>query len=189
MAVYSTYTDQELAALLKQGDSAALTEIHKRYYLALYAHAYKRFPYREEVRDLLQELFTYLWDHKEQLVMTTTLPGYLYAAVRNRILNQHRNQKVRNSYATALQKFSEQAEPITDNLIREKELMALVEREIAALPAQMRLIFELSRNEELSHNEIAEKLNLSPQTVRTQVRNALRILRVKLGANIFLIFF
>jgi RNA polymerase sigma-70 factor (family 1) len=189
MAGYSAYTDQELVALLKQGDQAALTEIHNRYYAVLYTHAYKRFPYREEVLDILQELFTYMWDHREQLVFTATLPGYLYASVRNRVLNLQRNQKVRGQYAASLQEFSEQGENITDNLIREKELLKMVEREIANLPPQMRIIFELSRNEELSHNEIAEKLNLSPQTVRTQVRNALRILRVKLGANIIFIFF
>ncbi|ACU03124.1 RNA polymerase sigma-70 factor [Pedobacter heparinus] len=188
MGAYSTYTDQELTALLKSGDSHALTEIHSRYYAVLYAHAYKRFPYREEVLDILQELFTYMWDHRMQLVFTTTLPGYLYAAVRNRVLNLHRSQKVRGEYAVSLQEFSEQGESITDNLIREKELLQMVEQEIAKLPTQMRIIFDLSRNEALSHNEIAKKLNLSPQTVRTQVRNALRILRVKLGANIFLIF-
>ncbi|MES2458021.1 MAG: RNA polymerase sigma-70 factor [Bacteroidota bacterium] len=189
MAAYSTYTDQELTALLREGDQAALTEIHNRYYMVLYAHAYKRFPYREEVLDVLQELFTYLWDNRSQLLFASTLPGYLYASIRNRILNLHRNQKVRAEYAVSLQAFAEQGESITDNILREKELLRIVEIEIAALPVQMRIIFELSRNEELSHNEIAERLNLSPQTVRTQVRNALRILRIKLGVNIFLIFF
>jgi RNA polymerase sigma-70 factor (ECF subfamily) len=53
----------------------------------------------------------------------------------------------------------------------------------------MRLIFEMSRNSHLTHKEIADELGISPQTVRTQVRNALRILRVKVGTNIFFILF
>lgn len=189
MSTYNIFTDQELVVLLRQGDQHALTEIHRRYYSVLYAHVYKRFPYREEVLDLLQELFVYLWDHREKLSFTTGLPGYLYTSIRNRVLNLHRSQKVRGKYAASLQKFAEEGVLITDDLIREKELIHMIEREIAALPQQMRLIFELSRKQELSHNEIAEQLNLSPLTVRTQVRNALRILRVKLGLNVFMIFF
>lgn len=189
MSTYYAFTDQELTALLRQGDQHALTEIHRRYYAVLYAHVYRRFPYRDEVLDLLQELFVYLWDHRERLQFTTGLPAYLYTSVRNRVLNLHRNQKVRGVYAASLQQFAEKGELITDHLVREKELMELIEREIAALPQQMRLIFEMSRKQELSHNEIAEQLNLSPLTVRTQVRNALRILRVKLGIHVLLFFF
>jgi RNA polymerase sigma-70 factor (ECF subfamily) len=183
------YTDEQLLSMLKQGDQAALTEIHSRYYAVLYAHAYKRFPYREEIRDILQELFTYLWNNRESLKLSTGLPAYLYASVRNRILNIYRNNKVRVEYAASIQAFAKEGETIADERLREKELLRMVEWEIAALPSQMRIIFELSRNHDLSHIEIAEKLGLSPQTVRTQVRNALRILRVKLGTNIFFILF
>jgi len=187
--VYRECTDEQLLSLLKGGDQAALTEIHGRFYAVLYAHAYKRYPYREEIRDILQELFTYLWDSREDIRVSTGLPAYLYASVRNRILNIHRNHKVRRDYAISIQAFAKEGETITDDQLREKELVQVVEREIAALPTQMRIIFELSRNQDLSHIEIAEKLGLSPQTVRTQVRNALRILRVKLGPNIFFILF
>ncbi len=189
MLNYTGYTDAELADLLKEDDPAALTEIHSRYYGLLYTHAYKRFPYREEVRDILQELFIYVWDHRKELQLTTGLPAYLYAAIRNRLLKLHRHQKIRGQYASSLQAFAEKGENTIYDQVHEKELLQMIELEIASLPAQMRLIFELSRNEDLSHNEIAERLNLSPHTVRTQVRNALRVLRKKLGTNIFFLFF
>lgn len=189
MNSYQTFTDQELTVLLKQGEKAALTEIYKRYQGVLYSHAYRRFPYREEVNDIVQELFFFLWDNRKALQVTTSLKSYLYTAVRNRILNIYRNQKVRENFALSLQSFIHDGSNITEEAIREKELIKLVEQEITALPGQMRLIFEMSRKLEMSHNEIAEHLNLSPQTVRTQVRNALRILRIKLGANVFLTFF
>jgi RNA polymerase sigma-70 factor (family 1) len=189
MSAYSLYSDQELTTLLKEGDPVALKEIHARYNAMLYAHAYKRYPYREEVRDILQDLFIYLWDNRDALVFNTGLPAYLYAAVRNRLLSLYRKQKTRGIYAASLQSYIDQGENQTDDNYQEKELLEIINKEIAALPPQMRLIFELSRNQELTHNEIAEKLNLSPHTVRTQVRSALRILRLKLGANIFLLFF
>lgn len=189
MEPYSKLSDSEVINLLKSGDSFALTELHARYHVILYAYAYRRYPYREEVRDILQELFIYIWDHREDLNFSTGLPAYLYASVRNRLLSLYRKQNTRGQYISSLQSFIEKGENLTEDNLREKELVELVNKEIALLPAQMRLIFELSRNQELSHNEIAEMLNLSPHTVRTQVRSALRVLRVKLGTNIFFIFF
>jgi len=189
MAFYNSYTDLELIALLKKDDKVALAEIYRRYQGVLYSHAYRRLPDREEVRDIIQELFVYLWSNRKQLHMTVSLSSYLYASVRNRVLNQYRNKKVRDNFAASLQEFIDQGENVIEEQLREKELALLVEKEIAALPDQMRLVFEMSRKLEMSHNEIAGALNLSPHTVRNQVHNALKILRVKLGANILFILF
>ena len=189
MAVYTSCTDAELLVLLKQDDKIALTEIYKRYQGILYSHAYRRLPDREEVRDIIQELFTYLWSSRQRLDMTGSLSSYLYAAIRNRVLNQYRNKKVRNNFADSLQQFIDESENVIEDKLREKELRLLIEKEVAALPDQMRLVFEMSRELEMSHNEIANALNLSPHTVRNQVHNALKILRVKLGANIIFMLF
>lgn len=175
--------------MLASGDRSALDEIYKRYHGILYSHAYRRFPDREEVRDIVHDIFISLWNNRQNLQITTSLPAYLYTSVRNRILNVIRHQKVHDTFAGSLQGFIDKGENITDDNLREKELIRLVEQEVAALPPQMRLIFEMSRNLEMSHQQIAAELNLSPLTVRTQVRNALRILKIRLGAHLFSIFF
>ncbi|SMG44830.1 RNA polymerase sigma-70 factor, ECF subfamily [Sphingobacterium psychroaquaticum] len=182
-------TDIELVRLLRNGDHDALERIYKRYHHVLYSHAYRRLPDREEVRDILHEIFINLWQNRDTFFITSSLSAYLYAAVRSRVLNVVRNQKVRDSYAQSLQAFMDEGVEVTETKFREKELIRLVEQEVRALPTQMRIIFEMSRFQERSHKEVAEELNISPQTVRTQVRNALRILRVKLGDNIFTLFF
>lgn len=187
MANYSTLPDHELLDLLKSGDIAAFTAVHDRYYGLLYSHAYKRLSQREEVKDILQELFAYLWNNRET-IQFTSLPAYLYTAARNRILNVYRHQKVRSDHVAAFQAYLGGPEPLADELLREKELIALVEKEVAALPPKMRQVFEMSRNLHLSHQEIADQLNLSPLTVRKQVNNSLKILRVKLGGYFFLLF-
>lgn len=105
------------------------------------------------------------------------------------MINVFNKQKIRHEYAQSLQIFLDKGESVTDWSIREKELIALVEKEIAALPPQMQKVFQLSRNSHLSHNEIAELLNTSPLTVRKQIQNSLKILKSKLGANIFLTLF
>jgi RNA polymerase sigma-70 factor (family 1) len=189
MAVYTSYSDTDLVTLLKAGDKTALKEIYARYYGILYSHAYRRLPDREEVRDIIQELFAYLWTNRRQLAFKTSLSSYLYAAVRNRVLNQYRNRKVRDNFVASLQGFIDAGENVIEDELQEKELRKLIEKEVKALPEQMRIVFEMSRNLEMSHSEIATELGLSTNTVRNQVHNALKVLRGKLGNNNLLMLF
>ncbi|TWI97531.1 RNA polymerase sigma-70 factor (ECF subfamily) [Mucilaginibacter frigoritolerans] len=186
---YESYDDVELIILLRKGDLNAFTTIHKRYYGVLYSHAYKRLPDREEVKDILQELFTYIWNNKETIKFNINLQAYLYTAVRNKILNVFKHQKVKSDYITSFEAFLVNDQPTPDETLRIKELISIINAEVRALPPQMRLIFEMSRNANLSHLEIAEKLQISPLTVKKQVNNSLRILRVKLGTHFFMMFF
>jgi len=75
----------------------------------------------------------------------------------------------------------------TDSYIREKELAAIIEKEIYNLPSKMREIFLLSRKDNLSNNEIAARLDISEKTVRNQLSTALKTLKTKLGLATFLL--
>jgi RNA polymerase sigma-70 factor (family 1) len=189
MQTYDSYSDDELIGLLRSGDLRAFSAIHNRYYGVLYSHAYKRLPEREEIRDMLQELFAGLWNNRVTIHLNVNLQAYLYTAVRNRILNIFKHQKIKSAYVASFEKFMVDYTPMADEDIRIKELIALVEAEVNSLPPQMRLIFNMSRNGNLSHREIAEQLNISPLTVKKQVNNSLKILRVKLGTHFFFLFF
>lgn len=189
MSGYKLFSDQELTTLLREGDHVAFAEIHKRYYPLLYSHAFKRLPYREEVRDILQELFAYLWDNRSELNFTSGLAAYLYTSVRNRVINVFTKEKIRQEYAVSFARYTEEGTQETDERIRERELVALIEKEIASLPDQMRKVFEMSRFQHLSHNEIAEIMKTSPLTVRKQIQNALKILRTKLNDTAFFTIF
>ena len=185
--LYQSYSDAELTELFKSGDLGAFTEVHKRYYGQLYNHAYKRFPDREGVKDLLQELFISVWNGRETIDLKTGLSVYLYKAVRNRILNVYRHEKIKENYISSFQNFLDNNnDPIADEILRVKELIAIINTEIAALPPKMRRIFEMSRQENLSYQEIAEQLNISALTVRKQVQNSIKILRTKIGAYLFM---
>ncbi len=188
--LYKSYNDAELTALLSSGDLDAFTEIHNRYYAVLYNHAYKRLQDSEVVKDILQELFIRIWDARETIDLKTGLSAYLFTAVRNRILNVYRHHKIKENYITSFQNFlNNNTEPIADELLRVKELMAIINAEIASLPPKMRRIFEMSRQENLSYQEIAENLGISALTVRKQVQNSLKILRVKIGAYLYMFLF
>jgi RNA polymerase sigma-70 factor (family 1) len=187
MHLYRNFSDQELMSLLKEGDRLAFTEIYDRYKGPLYIHAFNLLRDREEAKDILQQTFTVLWNGRHGFNLKSYLSGYLYAAVRNKIFKLLAHKKVESKYMTALASFSEEGECITDHLVREHQLLAIIEKEIAELPEKMREIFELSRKTGLSHKEIAVRLNLSEKTVRNQINNALKILRGRLGLVVYLI--
>ncbi|WP_207422777.1 RNA polymerase sigma-70 factor [Desertivirga brevis] len=189
MAVYRGLSDDQLSELLKTGDKGAYTEIYNRYNSLLYIHAYKKFQNREEARDVVQEVFTMIWQRRETLNSVSNLGGFLYSCVHNSILNFISRENIKAKYIDSLQSFINTAPEHTDSLIREKQLRAIIEKEIASLPLKMRIVFEMSRNEKLSHREIAEKLNISEETVKRQVKNALKILRTRLGLILYLIFY
>ncbi len=186
MANYSSFTDHELTGLLKADDRAAFAEIYDRYKRLLFLNAYNRLRNRQEAEDVVQEIFASLWNRRLTLTFSGHLAGYLYTSVRNRILDHYSQQQKESIYIQSLQKFIDEGESITDHLVRENEMNALIDREIAQLPKKMREVFELSRKAELSHKEIAEKLNISEQTVRKHVQHALRTLRVKLGLYVII---
>lgn len=186
MPSYSSFSDVELAELLKADDSVAYTIIYNRYFHTLYVHAFQKLNDKQEAQDIVHELFAQLWNKRQELNIHTNLVGYLYTGIRNKILDYITHQKVRTKYVNSLQNFLESNYSITDHRIREKQLKELIDRGIADLPDKMREIFELSRKKTLTHRQIAEQLNLSEQTVKKQVNNALRILRTKLGAMLFL---
>ncbi len=187
MSVYQQFTDQELTDLLTSGDQQAYTEIYDRYIFVLLNHIYNRTHDREEAKDIVHEVFARLWANREGLEITSSLAGFLYTSARNIVLNQVTRKKVEAKYFNSILKFLEHPQVITDHKVRENQLIAIIEKEIAALPPKMREVFELSRKQHLSHREIAEKLAISEQTVSKHVTNALKILRIKLGLFAYLL--
>ncbi len=184
---YFSYSDEDLFSLLKEGDHDAFTEIYNRYSGVLYAHTLKRLQEPEEAMDIVHELFTYLWQNREEIEITSYLSGYLYTSVRNRVINSIAHKDITSKYYEFKQSSSYYMISSTDHLVREKQLSEIIEKEINALPERMREVFELSRFQHLSHREIACRLNITELTVKKQVNKALRVLRIKLDLFIVLI--
>jgi RNA polymerase sigma-70 factor (ECF subfamily) len=182
------HSDLELLSRVREGDESAFEAIYKRYYPLLYIHACKLLKGSEEAEDCVQEVFSSLWQRAGQLEISVSLSSYLYTSIRNRVLNRIEHHRVRTAYLVSLQRFMKEGTSVADEELRLRELTALIEKEIAALPEKMREVFELSRREELSHKEIAEKLNISDKTVKKQVNNALKILRNRLKGPLRFLF-
>jgi RNA polymerase sigma-70 factor (ECF subfamily) len=189
MKDFSSYTDRDLLSLLRESNHTAYTEIYKRYSGILYLHAYNKLRNREEAKDILQELFTTIWNRREELRIETSLSGYLYTAIRNRVLKQMAGKDVEAQYITSITKYANHWECITDHLTRQNQLATIIENEIESLPAKMKEVFLLSRKTHLSHRQIALQLGITEATAKKQVNNALKILRARLGLFAWLLLF
>lgn len=183
-------SDEVLFSLSRKGDATAFHEIHKRYKGILLVHAYKKLGDFEEAKDLVQDLFLSIWQNRKRLPDTQNFSGYLYRALRNRVINTLLRKNVKNKYLDGFKKFYQEGRNETDEYIRERELAQQIEREINALPPKMREVFRLSRESQLPNRVIAEQLNISEFTVKNHIKKALKALRAKLGrgAHIFFIF-
>ena len=179
--MYSEFTDSELVILLKNKDHAAFSEIYNRYAMLIFYKVNQMIRDEEASKDLVQDLFVGFWDKPELIQENNNLSGYLYIAGRNRVLKFIQRNKLKNDHITSLAKYASEVSLETMQDIDERELKIIVQKEIDNLPAKMKVIFELSRKDNLSHAEIAKKLGLSDQTVKKQINNALKVLRAKLS--------
>lgn len=181
IASYRKLSDVELNHLTQSGDHAAFTEIYDRYWSVLYLHARHMLNNQDYASDAVQEVFTGIWNKREQIDLTTSLNAYLYRAVRNTVLNMIRKGKLEGDYKQQLVHIYDNGEFNTDEQVNYNELKNLIEKEVQLLPKKMRQVFELSRNQNLTHGEIATLLDISDTTVKKQISRAIHILRRKLN--------
>lgn len=189
MAFFTTDDEQTVLAQLREGSSDAYMLIYCRFQPPLYTHLYKKLGDREEVMDIIHDLFADLWEKRETLNITNSLAAYLFQAVRYQVIGRLDKARSAQRYLDSLDAFAQQYVASTDHRVRENMLLELIEKEIDAMPPRMKAVFELSRKEGLSHKEIAEMLQISEQSVRSHVKNALRILRLKIGFYLIMVSF
>ncbi|WP_448138488.1 RNA polymerase sigma factor [Sphingobacterium siyangense] len=181
MDKYKLLSDSELVSLLKKRDRGAFAQIYDRYSMMIYYKINQMLREEDVSKDLVQDLFTAIWEKSDLIKDDVGISSYLYVASRNRVLRYIQRAKTKSDYLNEIGKYSLRVSDETLEKIDEKDLMLLITNEISKLPAKMREVFELSRLEDLSHREIAERLNLSESTVKKQVQNALKILKVRLS--------
>lgn len=152
----------------------------KTYYQPLCNYAYSFVQDREEAEEIVQSTFMSVWEKKEAIEIKTSLKSYLYTMVRNASLNVIKHQKVKQKHAVEEVAVASSSIESVSHHILSQELEARILAALEKLPEQCRLIFKLSRFEELKYAEIADQLNLSVKTVENQMGKALKIMREQL---------
>lgn len=178
---YGSYNEYELTRLFKSGDDAAFKEIYLRYDKPLYLYAYHKLGSREESRDVVQDVFAWMLNNRSDIDLKTTLSGYLYKSVLNKIYNIYKHKQVLHKYSAEGNGYLDLERTGTDFLIREKDIKALIEKTIAEMPPRMREVYELKSKKYLSARQIAQYTGVAESTVNTQLKRAMKHLKLKLG--------
>lgn len=180
MSAYSTYTDQELVALLTKGDEQGFEHLYNRYWDRLLHFAYQKTGDRVEAENVVQDVFVSLWNRRETLNIKADISHYLVVSVKYRVIRifeQQRTQRLNEQQS--LSTFD-----VLDNSTQEylefDELKQRLEKLICELPEKPALIFRLSREEGLSHKEIADQLNISERAVNDSLVKTKKSLSVNL---------
>lgn len=155
--------------------------MYKRYAVQLLAIALNKTGDKETAQELVQESFINLYQHKTSLVESTSVKAYLYVILKNKIINQYRQDLLKQRYSDYITHHvpSNELSPLVYVETRELELQ--LRQAIEQLPPQCRMVFKLSREQYLSDKEIAAAMDISVNTVEQHKRKALRLLRGSLG--------
>ncbi len=172
-----------------QFNDAALEIFFKEYFVPLCTYCKYRFNFDSDLaKETVHMAFIRLWENRNTISHDLSLKAYMYKIVTNLSLDVLKHQKVKEKHETFIgSKFNDTFSPSGYTSSEYKELKHEIDKAIDELPQQMRIIFELSRYENLKYAEIAERLDISVKTVETQISRALSKLRQKLSHYISVI--
>jgi RNA polymerase sigma-70 factor, ECF subfamily len=173
-------SENQLLDTLKAGDITAFEMIFKTYYQPLCNYAYTFVQDKDEAEEIVQTTFLAVWEKKEVLEIRSTIRPYLYAMVRNACLNVIKHEKIKQQHATVELAMGESSVESVTRTVMANELERRIHQAMEALPEQCRLVFKLSRFEELKYQEIADQLEISIKTVENHMGKALKIMREQL---------
>lgn len=125
-----------------------------------------------DAKDLVQDLFTDLWERRDTLCINTSIHHYLFSAARKMILRKLRDDGVKARHLDRLIRCKEQGIDMTMRLILHKDIIGRLQAALHHLPEKERQVFILSHFDELSIREIALKTGTAEQTVRNQLNSA-----------------
>ena len=185
--------DEKYILGLRKGSHADFNKLYDLYADRLYGFAYNLTHSSEMAEEIVQEVFLKIWQMREHLSPEYSFRSFLFTIAKNKFLNDLRNRLTLLSYDeyTAQLDAAEEGANTTENEFNFHELNEQILQAKNKLSKRQRTIFEMSREEGLSSQEIALKLDISEQSVRNQLSSALKVLReelIRIGFSFALFF-
>lgn len=180
-----TFLDEHLLlSQIAEGNKMAFNSVYKKYWQSTYTEAYKRLKDTDQAKDIVQEIFTYIWIKRESIHIEN-LAAYLHVAVRNKVFKLVEKQKLTHPFFEFLENIPTVHSQPDANLLW-KEFLASYEALINTLPYKRQIIFRLRFQDDLSTTDIAKQLGLSRKTVQNQLGKAFEQLKLSIN-HIFMI--
>lgn len=171
-------SDKELILLLQKGDKIAFYNIYERYCKRLYGFVLRYIKVDADADEIVQEVFVKIWDSRNKINAHSSFDSFLFTIAYNAtisLLRKKTNEKKYLEHLKSLQQVREAPDLI--NEIYFKELDDQITALLNKVPLRQKEIFQLSRYEGLSHDEIAKKLNITVNTVKKHMTNTLTFLK------------
>jgi RNA polymerase sigma-70 factor (ECF subfamily) len=173
---YRLLEDEILLKLLKISDELAFREIYLRYWKGLYYSALNKINNKEVAEDIVQTLFTDIWERREKHSIQN-LSAYLDTAVKYRVINYIKSAISKKALLSNISEKQKTEENNTDLLLLVQELNAAIDNAISQLPQKTQTVFRLSRFEHHSNKEISHIMDLSEKAVEYHITQSLKSLR------------
>ena len=182
MADKAPYNEKELLHQLAAGSEEAFRMLFNAYRNKLYTYIYKLSGSAEAAEDTVHDVFLKLWVQRERLTEIQNLNAYLYRMAHNDAFTVFRRMAKETLILAELQKEQGNDERGGgEEKIVQEEVRAFVRQAIDKLTPQQKLVFLLSRQDGLKHDEIAQRLNITKNTVKNHIVEALKFLREEIG--------
>lgn len=180
--------DKYLIRQIKEKDDEnAFKVLFETHYQTLYNYARYNINDEDACHDIIQDVFTYLWDKRHVIEIKQTIKSYLLTSTHNACINYLKKQNTKKHHISEFLYGTDKSENGYDPIF-ENALIENLNNIIDDLPPQCREIFRMSRIKGLKHKEIATKLNISTRTVETQIYRALRAIKKNLNYLVLLFF-
>ncbi len=162
---------------LKSGNHKVYEKLFREFYVPLCKYAHSILRDVDEAEDMVQKTFCKLWEQRDDIEIHTSIKSYLYRIVHNDCINKIKQHTIRSEHNEHYAYEKDRLSNDVENRVLANELQQQVELVVNSMPPRCREIFTMSRQQQLSYAEIAKELDISVNTVETQVVKALRLLR------------
>ena len=174
MNLISKQEEKELIIRLIEGDAKAFERIYYKYVERVYYFAIRYLKDESETEEIVQEVFTKIWESRLNIDPDMSFSGYLLTTTKNTIFNENRKKINHQAYCNYIISYLQKNMQNVEDEIIYKDLMDLLNKTIAELPPKRQEIFKLSRMQGLPYKEISRLLSISEKTIETHMRLALR---------------
>ena len=177
------HSEKDLLLLVAQGDQDAYAALFEIYWDQVYGAALRLTKSPEQSKDLAQDAFLKLWAQREKLKEIRNLPSFLYTMIRNQVHDLTRTKVFRESNREFLHQYFAYSESSPRELLEQKEVEMNLQRAIDRLAPKLQEVIRLHRLEGLSHEQIAARMGITPQSSKTYMVRALDALRKEMRKN------
>lgn len=169
--------DKHTVIKLKRGNLEAFRSVYNMFATRIFHFCNKLLPQKKDAEDIVQKTFMALWEQRAQLDENKDILKYLYAIARNNVYQYLRKYFAEQEILVDSNEKYEISQNSTDEYMDFTESNFVISRIIEKLPPKRKEIFKLNRINGLTYREIADKLNISENTVDTQMRKSLKFLK------------